>query len=201
MTKEFSEVMPGMSFNFGLGLRGIPLTIGLGYQQEFISSTSWSTNKTGLFIYNDQWSYGTLHLSRDLDVRHFDAVLHLEPEWHRFRPFIEVLGGTSQIFCDWSLSTTYGSGLTQEHTGGLTWTWGYGAGIRIEPFRPYADKRGSLALVVSLGVRRRLAGKLRFLEPHGNALGGVETVSFSITEPKFDVIQPYLFIGIVSRSP
>ena len=202
MTTAFAGLLPTVGLHFGMGLRGIPLTLGLGFHQELIANQTWSSSETGVFAYGGNVGFGTLHLSRRLEARHFDVVLRLEPEWRRFRPYLELLGGTSQIFCVSTLSATLGSNLySQEDTGGLTWSYGYGAGIRFEPFHPMVVSRGSLALVVTVGARRMFAGPLTYLEPRGTVVGGVQSTTISIKEANFDVIEPYLLIGLESRSP
>jgi hypothetical protein len=46
-----------------------------------------------------------------------------------------------------------------------------------------------------------LAGALSYLEPSGSRVGGQQTYSFSIVQPSFRSIEPFLLIGLESRSP
>jgi hypothetical protein len=202
MTGQFDQITGGASFQFGIGLRGIPATLGIGAHQTELSSTTWTTGESGYFSYGGNSGYGDLSLHRSLDVRGADLVFRLEPERWWIRPFLEIRGGFLQIHCTWSLSATVnGELLGQEKTGNITWSWGYGGGLRLEPFRVLHSAEGDIAFFVSFGVRQVHAGPLRYLEPRGSNIGGVYTYTFSIDEPSYRAIEPFLLLGFESRSP
>ena len=202
MTEQFDQTTGGGSFQFGIGLKGIPATLGIAAHETALASDSWSTGESGYFSYNGSSGFGNLYLRRTLDVRGADLVFRLEPERWRIRPFLEARGGFLQIHCTWALAATVnGQLLSEEKTGDTTWSWGYGAGFRIEPFRPSHFPSGDIAWFVSLGVRQVFAGALRYLEPRGSQVGGVTTYAFSIAQPPFRAIEPFLVIGFESRSP
>lgn len=206
MTRHFDQTMLGFSFEFGVGLRGIPLTLGLGVYEDLMGSDSWATGESGLWIYDGNVVLGDLYLGRHLDVRGIDLVVRLEPETWRFRPFLELRGGIAQIHCTWTLQATVPELLLvdqvveQEKTGNITARWGYGAGLRIEAYRLPPAREGTLALIVSLGIRRSHAGSLRYLEPAGSRVGPTTTYAFAIAQPPFVAWEPFLLLGFESRS-
>jgi len=202
MTREFDQSLAGWSFQFGMGLRGIPATLGLAAHFTQMGTDSWATGESGAWDYNGSWGFGDLYLQRSLDVRGADLVFRLEPERWRIRPFLEVRGGFLQIHCTWSLAATLnGELVSEEKTGDIGWSWGYGGGLRFEPFRPDHFASGDIAWFVSVGVRQVFAGSLSYLEPRGSRVGGQQTYSFSIAQPAFRSIEPFLLIGMESRSP
>jgi hypothetical protein len=112
------------------------------------------------------------------------------------------MGDTSQIFVTWSLSATLNSGaLASETAGSLSWSWGYGAGIHVEPWRWDGGKGGPVAFVVTLGVRRMFAGQLHCPKPGESNIAGQNTTVFSTATPHVDLLEPYLLLGIEGRSP
>jgi hypothetical protein len=202
LAKQTSKTAFGFGFHFGVGgLKGIPLTFGLGMHEEYLASYSQSLG-WGYVQYGDKSGFGQVTLSRGLEVRHFDAILRLEPDWHWVRPYLELIGGTSQIFATWSISATLGSKLQEgESSGNLSWSWGYGAGIRVEPWRSMEGPRGSLSWVITLGVRRMYAGHLRYQEPSTSTIDGQRTTVFSTVIPHFEMVEPYLLVGLAFWSP
>jgi hypothetical protein len=201
MTRDFDQTTGGGSFQFGIGLKGIPATLGISAHQTGLGSTTWSTGEAGYYSYGGRSGFGYLDLHRTLDVRGADLVFRLEPERWRVRPFLEIRGGFLQIHCTYRLSATVNGELyAEEETGNITWSWGYGGGFRIEVYRLPPTPTGDLALTVSLGVRRVFAGNLRYLQPQGSDVGGVRTYGFSIDQPPFRAIEPFLLLGFESRS-
>jgi hypothetical protein len=49
MTKELNQTSGGASFQFGMGLKGIPATLGIGAHQTALASDGWATGESGLF--------------------------------------------------------------------------------------------------------------------------------------------------------
>jgi hypothetical protein len=205
MTRDFDGTLTGFSFAFGIGRKGIPATLGLAAHETLMSTSSWRTGASGVFIYNGQTGFGDLYLKRRLDVRGADLVLRLEPESWRVRPFVELRGGFLQIHCTWTLDATVVLGDPpldeREETGNLTWSWGYGAGLRIQIHRSDFGSVGDILFLVTLGVRAVHAGALRYLEPRTAQVGGQPTYSFAIAQPAFRSLEPFILIGLESRSP
>jgi hypothetical protein len=202
MTREFDQITGGASFQFGVGLKGIPATLGIGMHQTEMGSTTWATGESGYFSYSGNSGYGDLYLRRALDVRGVDLVFRLEPERWWIRPFLEIRGGILQIWCKWSLATSTNSELLgEEKTGDIGWSWAYGGGLRMEPFRVHHFPAGDIAWFVSFGMRQVHAGPLRYLEPRGSSIGGVYTYTFSIVEPSYRALEFFLLLGFESRSP
>jgi hypothetical protein len=204
MTRDFDGTLAGFSLGFGIGLKGIPATLGLVAHQTLLGSTSWNTGESGLITYDGQTGFGDFHLTRSLDVRGVDLVLRLEPERWRVRPFVELRGGILQLHCTWTLDATLTSGGDpideREETGNITWSWAYGGGVRIQVYRSDFGSRGDIVWLVSLGLRAVRAGALRYLEPRSATVGGQRTYSFAIAQPAFQSFEPFLLIGIESRS-
>ena len=205
MTHEFDGTLTGFSFAFGIGRKGIPATLGIAAHETLMSTNGWRTGRSGVFIYDGQTGFGDLYLSRRLDVRGADLVLRLEPEDWRVRPFVELRGGILQLHCTWTLDATVTMGNRpldeREETGNITWSWGYGAGLRIQIYRSDFGRVGDIVFLVSLGVRAVRAGALRYLEPRTTLVGGQPTYSFSIAQPAFQSIEPFILLGFESRSP
>jgi hypothetical protein len=205
MTHDFDGTMTGFSFAFGIGRKGIPATLGIAAHETLMSTNDWRTGASGVFIYDGQTGFGDLYLGRRLDVRGADLVLRLEPEGWWVRPFVELRGGILQLHCTWTLdaTVTVGDGPLdeREETGDITWSWGYGAGLRIQVYRSDFGSVGDIVFLVSFGVRAVRAGALRYLEPHTTLVGGQPTYSFSIAQPAFQSLEPFILVGFESRSP
>jgi hypothetical protein len=202
LTGPFGDVHPGVSLHFGVGLRKIPIAFGIGFHETSLTGGSSASSDTGIYDINGQIGIGRLYLSQSATVRHFDAFVRLEPDWRRVRPYLELLGGTSQIFVVSTLSATFGGQLDSTETNGdLTWEWGYGGGIRCEPLRPWLYPTGSISLVVSAGVRWVNAGPLRYLGTRSEMLGGQAQTVVNLYEANYRTVEPYLTIGIASRGP
>jgi hypothetical protein len=76
---ETGRTVYGFDLHFGVGIKHIPLTFGLGMHEEYISYDRWSTGSSGHYQYGDTWGVGQLCLSRSVEVRHFDTIVRLEP--------------------------------------------------------------------------------------------------------------------------
>jgi len=200
LSRAFGDVHTGWNLHFGIGLRRIPIAFGIGGHETSLSSGSYATNVDGIYAINGQIGLGQLYLSQSATVRHFDAFVRLEPDWRRFRPYLELLGGTSQIFAISTLTAAISGVVSSEETSGnLTWEWGYGAGMKVEPLQPWKSPVGSLSLVVSLGVRSVFAGPLRYFQAHNTPVEGRTMAEVGLAESSYRTIEPYLSIGFASR--
>jgi hypothetical protein len=201
MTRDFDGALTGFSFGFGVGLRSIPATLGLAAHETLASTKKWKTSESGAFYYNGRTGFGDLTLGRRLDVRGLDLVLRVEPEDWRVRPFAEIRGGILQMYCTWRLDATVtdGSGPLgeTEETGNIAWSWAYGGGLRVQVYRQDFGSVGDVVWLVSLGVRAVHSGDLRYLEPRTSQ----GTTAFAISQPAFQSLEPFLLIGLESRSP
>jgi hypothetical protein len=200
LSGSFGEVHPGVALHFGVGLRRIPVALGIGFHETSLSGAECVSSDAGIWIVNGNVGVGRLYLSQSASLRHFDAFVRLEPDWRRFRPYLELLGGTSQIFVISTASDSLGNKLAREETNGdLTWEWGYGAGIRLEPFAAWAHPSGSLSVVVSLGIRRVVAGPLHYLQPRSTLVGSQSGLELTTGEASCRTTEPYLTVGLASR--
>ena len=198
----FGDAHAGVSLHFGVGLRKIPVAFGIGFHETSLTGGSYASSDTGGYDINGNIGFGRLYLSQSVTVRHFDAFIRLEPDWRRIRPYLELLGGTSQIFVVSTLSATVGGTLdTTETNGDLTWEWGFGGGIRCEPLRPWFFPTGSISLVLSAGVRQMYAGPLHYLGTHTEWVDGRTQTVADLHESNYRTIEPYLTIGFSSRGP
>jgi hypothetical protein len=201
MTKDFDGTLTGFSFGFGVGLRGIPATLGLAAHETLVSTRKWRTGESGAFFHNGRTGFGDLFLGRRLDVRGVDLVLRAEPEDWRVRPFVEVRGGFLQMHCTRTLEATVSDGAgpleESEKTGNIAWSWAYGGGLRVQFYRHDFGSVGDVVWLVSLGVRVVRSGEVRYLEPRTSQ----GTTTFAISQPAFQSIEPFLLIGFESRSP
>jgi hypothetical protein len=196
----FGDIHAGVSLHFGVGLRKIPIAFGIGFHETSLTGGASASSDSGIYDVNGQTGFGRLYLSQSATVRHFDAFVRLEPDWRRVRPYLELLGGTSQIFVVSSLSATIGGILdTTETNGDLTWEWGYGAGIHCEPLRPWVFQTGSISLVLSAGVRWMYAGPLRYLGARTELLNGHTQTVADLHEVNYRTVEPTLTIGFASR--
>jgi hypothetical protein len=198
----FGDAHAGLSLHFGVGLRRIPIAFGIGFHETSLTGRTIASSDTGLYDINGRVGMGRLYLSQSATVRHFDAFVRLEPDWRRVRPYLELMGGTSQIFVTSTLSATVGGELDSSETNGdLTWAWGYGAGVHVEPFRTSTSPAGSLSLVISAGVRWMNAGPLRYLATASQSIGGEMQTVASLNEANYRTVEPYLTVGFVARGP
>lgn len=186
LSGPFGDVHPGVALHFDVGLRKVPLAFGIGFHETSLSGAEYVSSDTGIYSINGNIGVGRLYISQSAALRHFDAFLRLEPDWKRVRPYLELLGGTSQIFVTSKVSDSIGNRLESEETNGnLTWEWGYGAGIRFEPLAPWGFPSGSLSLVVSLGLRRVQAGSLRYLQTRPGMVGGQPGLDLTTGETSY----------------
>jgi hypothetical protein len=202
LSGPLGEVHSGVALHFGVGLRRIPLAFGIGFHETSLSGAEYASSDVGIWVVNGNVGVGRLYLSQSASIRHFDAFVRLEPDWKRFRPYLELLGGTSQIFVTSTASDSLGNRVATDETGGdLSWEWGYGAGIRIEPLAAWGNPRGSLSLVVSLGIRRVAAGSIHYLQTRSTMVGSQSGLELATSEAGYLTTEPYLTVGLVSRGP
>jgi hypothetical protein len=197
MGQRLPGTNPGWDFRFGVGLRGIPLTLGLGASALTYSSQSWDGGSRGLVIRDGDIGFGPTTWVRTAEMRHFDVVLRLQPEWRRARPFVEVSAGTAQFFIGQSLSTDW-QGLVLESSEAsrpLAFAWGWGAGLEVEPWRIYSGPEGTLGLAISVGVRGRRSLPAEYAVPSRDPQGALVAARTAL-----DMVAPFVGVAIVSRS-
>jgi hypothetical protein len=198
MSRLVPGLTPGWDFRFGAGLRGIPLTVGLGGGALSYSSQSFA-GPSGVFSRGDEIGFGPTTIVRSTEMRHFDLVARLEPEWRWVRPFAEATVGTAQFFVSTRLSTDW-QGLeldSAESSKSPTLGWGWALGLNVEPFRIYAGPQGTLGLAFSAGVRGFDSLPVGYSvhlpnDPQGRLVA---------VRSRFQMLAPFLGLTIVSRSP
>jgi hypothetical protein len=195
MARLAPAVTPGWDFRFAAGLRGIPLLVGLGGGALTYSSRSFA-GPTGVFGRGDEVGFGPTTLERTTEMRHFDLLLRLEPEWRIVRPFVEGTIGTAQFFTAYRLSTDW-QGLdlsATEHGKGIAFAWGWAVGLNVEPWQIYSGRQGTLGLVISAGLRGFDSRPVDYAidDPQGRLLAA---------RTPFEMLAPFVGVAIISRSP
>jgi hypothetical protein len=198
MSRLVPGLTPGWDFRFGVGLRGIPLTVGLGGGALAYSSQSFA-GPSGIFSRGDEVGFGPTTLDRSTEMRHFDLLVRLEPEWRWIRPFAEATVGTAQFFVSTRLSTDW-QGLeleSAEASKSPTLGWGWAVGLNVEPFQIYSSPQGTLGLAFSAGLRGFDSLPVQYSVPLPNDPQG----RFLAARSRFQMLAPFFGVVLVSRSP
>jgi hypothetical protein len=207
-TKDiFGNTHFGYSFHFGLGMAKIPLAFGIGFHESSLSEETYVRPGSSFYVINGVIGSGDLHESVTATVRHVDAFVRLEPPWRRFRPYLELRGGTAQVFIQDKLSTrqilsTMQQTVAEEEVDGDgTWSWGYGVGVHVEPWAPAVGPLGSVGLVITAGVMWMSAGGMKYLQTREGTANGQPATVVDVAAATLRTTEPFLAIGLVSRNP
>jgi hypothetical protein len=154
-------ITPGWQFEFGVGPRVLPLTLGVAMGQWFLAHENAAPS-----VYS-------------VDVRHVDLVLRLEPDWRWVRPFLSASVGVAALY----LTVTDDSRATGDEQQDLALSRGLSLGVDIELWgRRRNGESGTGALTLTLGMRGSETGPLFYL-PYEAPSVGQRGGSFGIRAP------------------
>jgi hypothetical protein len=146
----------GWGFEFGVGLRGIPLMLGVHAGDIYLGGDT-IDGPTVLTGSPDSFDITTTTVSRRFELRHLEITARLEPSWMYLRPYVEASAGLAAL---WRVATL--DGVDQEldkweDQRSVAPVWGAAAGIDIFPWcRDYKDlpwkSQGQGALCAGLTI-------------------------------------------------
>ena len=201
-TKDiFGNTHFGYSFHFGLGMTKIPLAFGIGFHQSYLSEERYVRPGSSFYVINGVVGSGDLNETVSATIRHFDAFIRLEPPWRRFRPYLELRGGTAQVFIQDKLSALGRTVAEEEVDGDGTWSWGYGVGLHVEPWAPLVGDLGSVGVVITAGVMWMSAGGMKYLTTREGTANGQPATVVDVAAATLRTTEPFVAIGLVSRNP
>lgn len=143
-------ITPGWQFEFGVGPRVLPLTLGVAMGEWFLQNENSAAS-----VYS-------------VDVRHVDLVLRLEPDWRWVRPFVSASVGVAALY----LTPTGDFGHEDAEQQDLALNRGLSLGVDLELWgRRRNGENGTGALTLTLGVRGSETGPLFYLPYAAESVG------------------------------
>lgn len=152
-----SSVAPGGRLEFGVGTTSLPLTIGLAYAFYILDhQTNYRTSYSN-GVFGERY-----HPSRSLELRQLEAVVRLQPDWPKVRPFVSASVGYvgawySQSQPNYAVETSLDGALVR----------GVAIGVDLDPWTKSgaSGRRSSGAVVLTIGLRGSETGQLDLRYP------------------------------------
>lgn len=150
------KVVGGLSGQVVVAPPHVPLLLGLGAGNLWLSTSS--QRGPDVTVRDDFERFrSTTTIERSLEIRHFEAVVRLQPYFGRVRPYLEGSFGLGVLWQGADLEDDAGNVLArQDRQRKATWISGGAAGLDIALHQPDGD--GGFCL--SLGVKGLRTGAL-----------------------------------------
>ena len=129
----------GWGFAFGMGLRGIPLMLGIRAGDIYLGGDT-IDGPTVLTASPDSFDITTTTVSRRFELRHLEITARLEPPWKYLRPYVEASAGLAAL---WRVATVDAGDQEidrWEDQRSVAPVWGAAVGIDLLPWcKDYKD--------------------------------------------------------------
>ena len=123
----------GWGVTFGVGLRGIPLMLGVRAGDVYLGGNT-IDGPTVLTASPGSFDVTTTTVSRRFELRHLEITARIEPPWKYLRPYVEASAGIAAL---WRVATVDGADEEIDHwedQRSVAPTWGAAVGIDILPW-------------------------------------------------------------------
>lgn len=136
---SFASVGPGWSFAFGVGLRNVPLLLGIRAGAAYVGGSTASGPEVAIAS-SEGIEVTSTTVTREFEFRHLELTARLEPSWAFVRPYLE---GSAGFVALWHVSSLDGASGEIDHWDGqrsVAPAWSASAGIDVLPWcKAYRD--------------------------------------------------------------
>jgi len=203
-TGRSASQLPGVGgggqIDFAIGLRAIPLLVGISAGSLTLDS---SRTDGGVEVVSTDGGLllTTTHIERSTELRHLELTLRLQPAWRYVRPFVDGSFGVAALWQTASLTGAESRTLADaEKQVSAAPAYSVGLGLDIDLWRLQHDEgteHSSLGIVLTLGLRSFHTGPLDMAE----AFVSTDRAWFDAEPKPIHLWMPYVGLSLAFDGP